>query len=249
VNWKLAAVLLPLLYLVFLVLGLPAAHLVTLLDPARGRVSLGAVEGTAWNGRAEGVRVSQLSLGGVTWRLAPLAFLTGCLEYRLGVESGPAGIGNGRVGACVGSRRYVKELTGDVSVVDLASAAGAAMALLAPRGRLELAVDSVRQRGEAYVDAEGRVVWRAAVVGQGQPVRLGDVAIDLAVDGERLAGSVRNTGGEVDLQGTLSVDPAGSYELQGRLKPRPGASLDEALSTVAARQPDGSYALRLKGTL
>jgi len=249
VNWKLAAVLLPSLYLVFLVLGLPAAHVLALLELPPERVFLGAVEGTAWSGRAEGVRVSQLSLGGVTWRLAPLALLTGCLEYRLGVEGGPAGAGSGRVGACVGSRRYVKELTGGVSVGDLASAAGAVMALLAPRGKLELAVDSVRQRGEAYVDAQGRVVWRAAVVGQGQPVRLGDVAIDLAVDGERLAGSVRNQGGEIDLQGTLSVDPAGSYEVQGRLKPRPGASVDQALSTVAARQPDGSYALRLKGTL
>jgi hypothetical protein len=249
VNWKVAAVLLPSLYLVFLVLGLPAAHVLVFLELPPERVSFGAVEGTAWSGRAEGVHISHLSLGGLTWRLAPLALLTGCLEYRLGVESGPADVGSGRVGTCVGSRRYVKELTGLVSVGDLASAAGATWALLAPRGRLELAVDSVRRRREAYVDAQGRVVWRAAVVGQGQPVRLGDVAIELGVNGERLAGSVHNQGGDIDVRGTLSVDPAGNYEVQGRLKPRPGAGVDQALATVAARQPDGSYALRLKGTL
>jgi hypothetical protein len=221
VNWKVAAVLLPSLYLVFLVLGLPAAHVLVFLELPPERVSFGAVEGTAWSGRAEGVHISHLSLGGLTWRLAPLALLTGCLEYRLGVESGPADVGSGRVGTCVGSRRYVKELT----------------------------VDSVRRRREAYVDAQGRVVWRAAVVGQGQPVRLGDVAIELGVNGERLAGSVHNQGGDIDVRGTLSVDPAGNYEVQGRLKPRPGAGVDQALATVAARQPDGSYALRLKGTL
>ncbi len=248
-NWRLPLVLLAVLYVVFLLVSLPAVHLIAVLDIPRQRLSFNNMEGTALAGRAEGVRISQILLGDVEWRLAPLALFSGCLEYRLTTNRPGAEEGHGSFGQCVGSRRYVEGLTAKVAMNELAPALGAAARILAPGGRLDLSLETVRQKGQAYVDAQGRLVWRAARVGQGQPVRLGDVAVELGVAGERLSGAARNEGGDVALQVDISLDVSGGYEIQGALMPRGNRSVQQALASVATRQPDGSYALRLRGTL
>ena len=248
-NWKLTAVLLPIFYLGFLILGLPAGYLAGALDIAPEQLSFSRVEGTALSGRASDVRISQVPLGDVGWRLAPLALLTGCLEFHLTMRVPGLGQGHGSIADCLGSRRYLKGVTAKVAMDELTPVLGTAVALLAPTGRMDLVLESIRQEGEAYVDAEGQLLWHGAVVGRSPPVRLGDVAIDLGVEEERLLGAARNEGGDVELRANISLDPSGGFEIQGSLKPRANRGVQQALATVASRQSDGSYALHFKGSL
>lgn len=246
-SWKSTVALLASFYLLFLVLGVPASWVLGFVGPLPDQVSLEGLEGTWVSGRAGAVRIDRLALGDVVWHLAPAGLFLGCLEYHLEASRPGALAGNGSVGRCLGGRNFVEGLTVQMLAEDLAPALTAG--LLVPRGQFHLQLESVAWDDEAFVEAEGRLAWRGAEAGQGPAVKLGEVSVSLALDGEGIAGQVANRGGDAALAGTLNVDRSGRYQFLGRATPRQGSDVGRVLSAVASRQRDGSYTLRWSGRL
>ena len=67
----------------------------------------------------------------------------------------------------------------------------------------------------------------------------------------RLTGAVSDDGGPVEVGGNIVLTPPGDYELQAKLKARPGAPADitSALSLAGPAGPDGRREVSLAGSL
>jgi hypothetical protein len=75
-------------------------------------------------------------------------------------------------------------------------------------------------------------------------------AADGLKPGTPLTGVLKDTGGPLEVAGTVKITPPRSYELTGTAKPRPEAppELRNALQMLGPATPDGSHALSLAGS-
>ncbi len=246
-NWKLAVPSFAVLYLSFLVLGLPAARVVELMDARPEQLSFQPLQGSWLVGESEQVWLGTLSLGKVRWRLKPVALILGCLEYQVQFETSIIQKGTGRLGSCLGSRTYVEHFRATVPARELGILAS--NGLLAIGGQVELDVASLRGGDEIFKEAEGVVQWKAAAIDGQNRLHLGSVTINLDLQDGTLIGRVSNRGGEVGLGGNLAYGQEGRYELNLRIGAQGGKQPPSWIGAVARRQGDGSYLLRHSGQL
>ncbi len=247
-SWKLMLFLLGGFYLFFLVLALPAEHVIGLWEAPPGQLAYQRPQGTWLAGESSGVWVGTFSLGRVRWRLQPASLFLGCVEYQLKFESSSARRASGRIGRCIGSRVFLADFEAVIPARDLGMLASDG--LLAVAGQVEADVASLRQGGDAFREAEGAVSWKAAALEAPNRLRLGSIRMDLGIQDGALAGRLSNQGGELALAGSvISLDPAGRYVLDLRLGSPNGGPPPSWVTSVARRQQDGTYALRHTGQL
>ena len=208
----------------------------------QGRLRLADSEGTVWTGRGaltDAQGTWSLALG---WRVQPVALLGGVLEVRLN----PA----------FGAHQPRGEIRISRSVIALKN-----IALSLPAAALQSATGepaSVTLFGEIAVDAEAlrwngssgdgvlRAEWPSArFTAAGMTALLGTLTMTLVPRGDRLAGTIANTGGEVGIAGNIAFDAA-SVELDAIVSPL--ASTPPLLAgTLALLGPtDSSGAVRVR---
>ena len=246
-NWKRIVPLLLLLYVFFLILKLPASRVVASLDVPQQDFAFQRMEGTLFSGNADQAAIDRFPIGWLQWRLEPSALLLGCLQYRLELDGPALQDGQGRVGSCLGSRAYVKDFSARLDARELGILAS--HGLLALGGKAELDIDTLEWGDEAYGEASGSAVWRAAVIEGGKALRLGTVTVSFAQEDGNLMGRLGNRGGDVALTGSVTLDRGGRYQAQAHFAGRNGGQPPAWLGTLARRQRDGGYLLRHTGNL
>lgn len=209
-------------------------------------VSTGAVTGRLWNGRADGVRVDRHQLGTVTWRLQPSALLRG----RLGVTLGWRLTGD-RVDARVRVSRQGAEAIDVRGGVDAGRIQEWFDLPLLLEGRFTLDLRRLKWSDAAgFEEASGAVLWADAAGGLPSPIALGDYAAELAAtDGALEARIESGPDSPLEVGGNASWHPLGEYRVDLDLRPAADAhrNLVATLDTIAQRQADGHYRLRLTG--
>ena len=227
----------------------PATLLASRLSSSTGgALTLAEATGPWWNGRAmlvarDGARMP------VGWRIDPGALLAGVLRVRLQPRDPAA------------PRGEFEWRDGRMRLSDLAltvPARLAAQAIPARSGRDRLDVD-----GDLSV-ATGDLGWpppgargdatlrwdraRLALPDGGPSIALGEVTLRLAVTGDRLAGPVANTGGDVALAGTVDAGADGRVRVSLLATPREGADPRVTRLLATAGTPEGA-GVRLAFTL
>ncbi len=105
------------------------------------------------------------------------------------------------------------------------------------------------------LDGQLTLLWRdASLPGLRADTRigLGDVRADLNASGAELSGPLRNTGGDIEINGQLAFTAAGATSLDATLRPR-GADRERAelvtaaLSTLGAADVEGGYRVHWSG--
>ena len=184
-----------------------------------GAVRLSAAEGTLWH--AQGELVAGPTRLPIAWRMEPWPLLRG--EMRLHVAPAAEASGRGpRADVAVSQGRVTLR---DVDVTIPASAlAGAAQPAAARSvgGDVAIATADLEWAPPANRGA-ARLQWRAArlALAEGaRPLELGDIAAELAANGDRLSGPVSNEGGELAVRGTLAVRANDAASLSLVLSPR-----------------------------
>ncbi len=227
----------------------------TLLDAriaalSGGRVRIANAAGTIWNGSGE---LSLLPAGPrepLAWRLDAWPLIRG--EVRLAIDRGIAGA----TPATLSYSRDHFELRGfDLalpveSLLQLASLARMA----GVGGTVRLHVDHLAQLADA-LDAQLTLQWADASVPGLRPdtrIALGTVSVALNGRGAELAGPLRNSGGDVDISGQLSVAATGATRLDATLRPRATTReradmITAALSTLGAADGEGGYRVNWSG--
>ena len=201
-------------YLAFAFLQFPASTAYRWFAPAD--VVLSGISGTVWSGRAALGSVGGLALRDLEWRVSPLPLLIGRLSTDASAQL-PDGFVNASVSATMSTLRFTNlELATSLETIAQVLPLGGA------RGTLSVDLDELTLRDGWPVSAAGVVRLRRLEVpplvpGSGSSsVLLGDYELSsFELADLRLGASLRDTGGPLEVVGTVAVDLQAPRSLDG----------------------------------
>ncbi len=203
-------------YLVFLVVTLPAAPLVSRLASADTGLRIAGVSGTLWSGEAVALDTGTLNLRDVEWHLQPLALFTGTLKFALagslGTETVRAHAGVNLWGTQRLTRVQGRLPLGEVlQRLDVPAEAGVA-------GMLEFDLDEVRWTDAALPLVDGNLVWKPALMVAPVELDFGTASLKMRIEDDRTLGDLNASGGQLLVQGKVEMQPDGAYRLDAELR-------------------------------
>ncbi len=197
--------------------------------------------GTIWQGNGMLMRAPSTLIAPVRWRFEPSALLEGAARWRLeGTQETPS------LSAILTIRKSgitIESLKFDVFASSLQSFFPKEVVQMVD-GRVEFNSAKLLLNDRNQVgDIQGN--WRdASIVLYNTPIALGDVAFLMNANEQGRSGTVRNQGGEVQLEGDFPVDSKGSLKITPHASAPP--EVLQLLSTFAHPDVDGAYVLHMQ---
>ena len=214
-----------------------------------GRVRIANAAGTLWRGSGELVLLPAGTRQPLLWRLEAWPLLRGEVRATIALEADGARSATVAYGS---DRLEVRDL--DVSLpAQSVLLAAQPKAPLAVGGSLVLHVERFVQLPDV-LDAQLSGEWRGGSVPGSPadpPLSLGDVRIALNGRGAAINGPLRNTGGDVEIDGQVEIAAAGTLRLDASVRPRSGDRERAgriAVALAALGTPDGQGGSRVTWT-
>lgn len=185
--------------------------------------------GTVQSGSAGALSSGLVAILEPRWSWQPGALANGSLAWSVQGE-----LADGNIATTVWYRfgtLGVDDLRAEMSVSDLARMLGRAKTAQAISGRIMTDIESLRLRERRLRHASGTIRWLDASVGAESGFDLGDIRLELEdqPDSEGIRGQLQARGGDIALDGQLTLARNGAFELS--VKPR-----GETDSNSAARR-------------
>jgi len=235
----------------------PATLLDRQLDElTRGRLRVGDTAGTIWNGSGTLVLLPYNAQVPVHWHIDALPLLSSRLHGTLG---------RGPMESATEASTALFDLSADDFAVNrlviafpaeaLLRAADAPSVVAGTGGIVEVRADAFAKRRGAF-DGGFVARWQGASLPGPRPelrVSLGDVRIDGVGNGGEIKGALSNTGGDIEITGTVSLAANGAPRVDARLKPRAGVdaersgAITNALTLMGAKDDSGAYRIAWQG--
>lgn len=213
------------------------------LAPEHPQVQVGALDGSVWHGRADGVTVAGLALGKVDWRLARSALFG---HVRLSVRAaGTWGTANGTL-----HRLDDGSLEGDDLRFTVAVEGWPRSTLsggMQPLGTIDGMLDHWQLRHGWPTALRGTITWRDAQLRDGgESLRLGTWRADISSHaGTALQATLHDIDdAPVALGGTIEATPLG-WRLEAALMPRTRDAVARRLLRRLGT-PDGQGGVRVR---
>ncbi len=236
-------------FIIFAIAFIPASVVTNRLS---GHARIGGVEGSLWSGHVRSMDFNGWQLRDTGWDLNPAALLLGRLSANVATR-----VADSEINADTSI-----SLLGSISVRDL-EASGPLAPLV---GRFNLPANSGRYRVElSALDIADN--WPTRLIGSAHII---DVPLNIMGNGSGptgnysllfdveavtedglLSGELSDDGGPVEVGGNILLTPPANYELQAKIKARPGAPADivQALNLAGPVGPDGRREISIAGTL
>jgi general secretion pathway protein N len=214
-----------------------------------GRVRIANAAGTLWHGSGELVLLPAGTRQPFFWRLEAWPLLRGETRAMIALDADAA-----RSATLAYGRDRL-----DVRDLDVSLPAQSVLLAAAPKtplrvgGSLALHVERLVQLPDV-LDAQLSAEWRdGSVPGSpaDAPISLGDVRIALNGRGAEINGPLRNSGGDVEIDGQVEIGATGKARLDATVRPR---SSDRertdriAIALAALGPPDGRGGYRMTWT-
>ena len=234
-------------YLTFTLAMFPAQPIVTLIND-NTTATLSGVSGSIWDGHARSIDVEGVRLSDTHWNMKAWKLLIGRAALDIDTRLEDEAI-TGEIGASLTGSVFANTLSGRVSAETVTQLANIPMAQLS--GMIDIAVEHISWSQGELPEVDGRLVWKDASVTVAETASLGDVSIVITQQDDSLRANVNNDGGDIELKGDASLNPAAEYEANIRFKPTASASqnLRRSLGLFAEPQGDGAYLLKNSGSL
>ena len=222
-------------FAVGLIVGMPLRWAVPLLPKS---LRCDAPSGTLWSGGCNNLSLDALNLGTVRWTLKPGSLLLGRIGADVQIAQ-PGLSGRASLAMGLGGRVTARDVDARISLGSPLLARFAASL----RGDLALDLDEL-QLDDGWVRAlRGTVAAANLEQVSPQPLVLGSyqMLFDAEPDSAgRIVGKLRDQGGPLDVDGTLTLTATPGYELSGTVLARPGAppSLEQQIRYLGS--PDGA---------
>jgi general secretion pathway protein N len=211
-----------------------------------GRLRIADASGTVWSGTGDvSAPAANLRIP-IAWRIERLPLLWAELHGTVSAQ------GNPPFSFVIGRERYdVRNVILSLPAAMLLRAVGAPAIIADAGGRIDIHVARLSQAHEAL---EGQIEARwldASLPGPRPDIRiaLGDVRIESAGRGGRLAGTIANTGGNVDIAGSIGIDAAQGASIDALIRPRDQLDAERSNAIAAALsmigRGDGTGAYRV----
>lgn len=212
-----------------------------------GRVRIGAATGNLWRGAGELTLLPDGTRTPISWRIEALPLLRG--ELIGSVTAG--GAGRSASFDVTPGAFTLQDLALTLPAASVLRSAGLPAALAASGGTVALDVASVSRRSDR-LDARIAVLWRdASLAGpqSGMRIALGDVSLDAAGSGAQIPATLANSGGDVDIAGSVVFSVDGAPRVDAQVKPRAGIAADRraaiAAMLAAVGRADGAGGYRV----
>jgi hypothetical protein len=217
-SFRTALLLAAVIFLVTLLIRLPARLLVSFLP---SDIVCEDIGGTLWQGSCGQLRSNGLSIAGLSWKLHPLALLRATIS----ADVSSADSGNGGTGSIEVTR------SGDISITDLHASLPlpAASGVLPPgaSATLLLALPLVRLHDSHPMSIAGTIDLKQLHISN-PPSDLGSYELQFPAGEPQAAmnGQLRDLEGPLEVNGQLTLQQSGSYEVNGTVASRASASED-----------------------
>jgi general secretion pathway protein N len=238
-------------FLILLIAMFPARAGFALFSP--DSVDGFGISGSLWNGNAKIINIGGQQLRNTEWNIALSQLLLGRLggDFKTHWNNGFAE-GFGTI-SFAGTIR-LSETRAGFDAAMLQSAVGTP----AIAGQISLLISTL----ELNDNWPNQLIGRAEVLnlssplmGRGEAAQIGNFALefDSTTESEAgiLTGTISDTGGPLELNGSLLLAAPGSYTLKTRLKARPDApeAMQNNLEFLGSPMADGKRIFELAGTL
>jgi general secretion pathway protein N len=234
-------------YLAFVLVSFPAGTAYAWFAPAE--LVLTGIQGTLWKGRAAGGTVGGLALRDINWDVHVLRLLIGRLSAEIRAQ-----LSDGGVSANVTvtpSRVAMTDVRASTSLPTLR----AVLPVSGTQGQANVSLSRLELDDGRLVEVIGELnlaqleITPLISTGPRRLVPIGNYAIQfLESSGKGVNATFRDTGGPLEVTGTLVVDNARAYTLDGMIKPRADAP-QELLDGIAVITADPDAAGRRRITL
>lgn len=249
-RWRWALPLAVLVFLYALLMHAPAANLYAWFAPRNSPVQLSGIDGILKHGS-----VTAISFDGhpvvknLQWHLHPLWLLLGRVALQLQGGDGSTTL-DSSVQLSPGTLRAgpLKFSTDLKSVLIQAG-----FRFLPVDGLAQLDVQHLRLDGNQLRDLQAHLQLQGLRWDLGQtPLHLGDFSADATTDAQSTINAViRSVSGPLDLSGKVSLSADSNYQIDLRLKAKPGAppQLVDMLRSLGRPGAEGYYEIHNKGRL
>ncbi|MES9827727.1 MAG: type II secretion system protein N [Candidatus Thiodiazotropha sp.] len=237
-------------YLIFLLAGTPAQHIIGWALAENGKLpfSYTTIKGSLWRGKIEAINYKGVPLDKIKWRFAPSGLLLGRISFDLELRHM-----NNKVDANVARSLggiQLKNVEGQLPasmITDMTD-----LNQISVEGDVELNLSHVDIETERVTSAEGEIIWLNPALLRPFSLKEGNLKADVTTDDNgNINININDLGGGTSVDGELSLSNEGNYILNGAIKPGAGSDpgLSSALKAVAKSQPDGSYRFSFSGSL
>jgi hypothetical protein len=213
-------------------------------------LTLTGVEGTLWTGRAAAGTVGGLSLRDVNWDIHVLRLLIGRLSAEVKAQLSDGGL-SANVTITPGGRLA---LTGVRASTSLPTLKGV-LPVSGTQGRADVSLSRLELDDGRLVEVVGELkladleITPLMSTGPRRLVPIGNYTVQfLDSSGKGVNATFRDTGGPLEVTGTLVMDNARAYTLDGMVKPRSDAP-QELINGLAVLTQDPDAAGRRRLTL
>ena len=229
------------LYLFFLIINLPANISLSVINLPKS-ISISSVSGTVWSGKAKKLSYSGIELGAVSWELHPINLFIGEISVDISI---------------VNDKQYITTLanvspSGKIELeetrflIDLSSLQPLTYGM--PFSYAGIASGyfpvSFFQKNE-YVGINGKLSLSGMSMISPQHQSFGDFIINFRAENEgATSGQIKDNGGQLNIDGRLSINKIGQFNVSAMLAAREsGSSLERALSFLGRKDSSGRYQL------
>jgi hypothetical protein len=236
-------------YLVSLVATLPAREACRWLKTkAAFAFEIYQPSGTVWNGRAAAMRIAGVTFDSSTWHFRPWPMLLGRIEYALDLRAGKGGIQT-IAGQSLNGSIYLRDLRLRMPLADIVGIAG--QSNLGLEGDVSVDLPNVVIRARHLARLDGTIQVSDAGTSPPANVSLGGATIRLQTTQQGMRGILKDTGGPLIIEGVLTLQPDGTYQLAGNLAVRDPARADlvQALGFLGAPGSGGRVNVNYQGRI
>jgi hypothetical protein len=195
--------------------------------------------GTVWQGACASVEWQGQPRGALSWSLQPWRLVTGQLAAQLRLAGAGTSI-SGDLGAGFDGSISGRAVRADVTL-------GATPLPGVPaniRGRVHAELERVDYGGKGFTALLGKVeVHGFEQIGAAGPLRLGnhEIVFDAPADSAgRIHGRIRDLGGPLSVEATLTLTPGPGYLLEGNVAARADAAPELAQQITYLGRPDAA---------
>lgn len=228
-------------YGVFMLLGWPAERWLAHVPDIEAE----QVSGHLRQGQAQHLQLPTASLDRLSWQWQPSALLAGRLGWQLRLSDQGEQL-SAQVSLSWRQHWHLDAVQGQLPLATVAALAGHSLPFL--NGQLVVDLPTVRINAQGVVQhIEGVVQLVDGQLPSGAP--LGTVQAEFGTQADMIIAELRDTGGPMRLEATLTLSPDGRYRLAGELGARDGAdpNLRQTLNLLGQPAPGGQRQFNLGG--
>jgi general secretion pathway protein N len=231
-------------FIIGIVLTFPARIAYNWFAPPEIRLT--GISGTVWRGQAAEGSAGGIYLRNLQWNFLPSRLIRGQLAYAIASESA-FGAFRSEVGVGVGDTVRLTNVDSSLSLAAFSDL----FQLNGFEGTLQIRFDTLTLQDGLPADASGSIRLSNLLAPQLSPLVIGDYLAEFSGSADGIVASVEDTGGVLDVAGTITVRGDRSYAFVGKIATLPDAppGLTEQLRFLGSPDDRGYRDFRVEGRL